>query len=225
MSNVISNYDGILRVFPKEPGVDTRKLQVSKEGLYSVSRPRDAEAISKIIIRSMDEPANTLVVTDATANIGGNVISFSKHFKSVNAVEISLFHFSVLQNNVEVYKRENVSTYCDDYLLVAPELKQDIIFLDPPWGGVGYKSKKSLNLYLSGTPVEEIVNRISTMARMIVLKVPSNFDFKNFFNKVTTRTFTTYKIRNYMIIVIRTDRGKGNINRIIKKDNKHVKHP
>jgi 16S rRNA G966 N2-methylase RsmD len=207
---LLTHYDYMMRIFPKESGVNLNDLQVSNEGLYSVSRPRDAEAISKIIMRSMDQKASTLTITDGTANIGGNVINFAKYFKFVNAVEISPFQCRILQHNVNVYKRKNVKIECKNYTDVLRTLKQDIVFLDPPWGGLNYKSMRKLTLYLSGIPLEDIVNKLQDKAKLIVIKVPLNYDFQSFFRNTQSRTFTVYKIRNYMILVIRTRIGSSN---------------
>lgn len=200
----ISQYSCVSRVFPKESGVVMSNLKMSSEGLYSASRPRDADSISKIIIRHISRSPKTLVVTDGTSNIGGNVISFSKYFRFVNAVEISRSHCSVLKNNLNVYRRDNVKVYCADYLSLADKLKQDVIFLDPPWGGTSYKKRCSVKLCLSGVVISDVINRVSKNTELVVIKIPPNFDFVSFFRDINKRSFTIYKIRNYMIIVIRT---------------------
>lgn len=197
--SMISNY------FSREDGIIMEELMLSEEGRYSISRPRDAETITKIIMKSLtNHRPNNLVITEATSNVGGNVINFSKHFKHVNAIEISNFQMKILKNNCSVYKRINVSFYNQNYVDICSNIKQDIIFIDPPWGGVDYKDKDKLELYLSGIPLGDIVHRLEKKAKLIVLKIPINYDFRSFLKNIDARAVTLYKIRNYIILTIRT---------------------
>ena len=55
---------------------------------------------------------SSLKITSGSNNVGvgGNTLKFSKHFKHVNAIELSKINCHVLKNNViKVYNRENVN--------------------------------------------------------------------------------------------------------------------
>ena len=93
---------------------------------------------------------NNLIITDATAGIGGNTISFANNFFKVNAIEINKKRFDFLKNNINVYNFNNVEIINNDYIKIMKTLKQDIVFIDPPWGGRNYKNINLLNINLSG---------------------------------------------------------------------------
>lgn len=196
------NYNriNISSFFPKKKGINESKLQMTKEGFYSMTSPKDAQHISNIIKYTMQ--TDNIVITDATANNGGNTINFATNFKKVNSVEIDEFTYNVLKNNVKIFKLEdNVEFHCEDYTKIMKKLKQDVIFFDPPWGGSNYKRKKSLKLYLSGINLEKIVNDLKNHAKMIVLKVPYNFDLISFTKNYTfANSYQLYKFNKYNVI-------------------------
>ncbi len=49
-----------------------------------------------------------------------------------------------------------VFVYNADYVKVGPSLWQDIVFMDPPWGGPEYKTAKSLDMFLGPTPLVQV---------------------------------------------------------------------
>ena len=61
-------------------------------GIYSFSKPKDANIITKIIIAhfiKIKKKSRKLIITDTTAGIGGNTISFANKFLRVNSIEIN----------------------------------------------------------------------------------------------------------------------------------------
>jgi tRNA/tmRNA/rRNA uracil-C5-methylase (TrmA/RlmC/RlmD family) len=63
-----------------------------------------------------------IIITDATANNGGNTIHFAFDFHHVNSVEIEKDQFDILKNNIDTYGIKNVTLYNDDYLNVMKTL-------------------------------------------------------------------------------------------------------
>lgn len=185
--------------FPPTKNMD--KLKITNVGIYSVSKPVDAEWITQKILENVSSPKK-LIITDATAAVGGNTISFAKHFKKVNSIEMSEVHYQVLKNNVAVYGLKNVDIIHGDSLDVIPKIKQDVIFIDAPWSGTEYKKHKTMRLYMSGKPLPIIVNDFLKVSSTIVLKVPYNFDFGHFFNTVQVEKYTVYKALKFRLIVI-----------------------
>ena len=60
-------------------------------GIYSFSKPKEANIITKIIINHLDKinkNSKYIIITDTTAGIGGNIISFTNYFLRVNAIEL-----------------------------------------------------------------------------------------------------------------------------------------
>lgn len=185
-------------LFPQE-NINFSKLKISEQGKFSITKPQEADTITSLVIKN-SFPG---IITDATANVGGNVLSFSKKFKFVNAVEISKLHCDIIKNNLEVYNRKNVKVYCDNYLDVMHSLKQDIIFFDPPWGGKDYKEKNSIILSLSGRRISSIINELKEKAKIFVLKGPFNLDVQELVKETNMRSFIMYKIKNYLLVILK----------------------
>lgn len=137
------------------------------------------------------------------AGAGGNVVSFSRHFGHVNAIEIDTTRFKCMVNNFGLFKCHNVSALNGDYLTIFPLLKQDVIFLDPPWGGKQYKEQEHTHISLQNGKVrlEEFCKKIIDMhiCKLLVLKLPINFDIN------CLRSFSKMKIydlKKMMLVLI-----------------------
>ena len=171
-------------------------LLYDTEGLYSITNYVEANLISDIILSNFN-PNNYLKILDGTGGLGGNTISFAKKFKSITSIELNNNRFKMLKNNIKQYKL-NVNLLninCIDY--IKKNLNTyDIYFFDPPWGGVNYKEKKSINLKLDDLYLYEIVNLFKN--KLIVFKIPFNYNLNEFkkFN------YKLYKINKYYIILI-----------------------
>lgn len=179
----------IKKYFPNKKNCEEkfyRSLLIDTTGRYSISFPDDAELITNIIIKNTINsiPSKDITITDATACVGGNVLSFCNKFMHVNAVEIDDIRFRYLMNNINTYGYKNIDFYHQDYLEIMNDLKQDVIFLDPPWGGKNYKFKNKVKISMSGNSFEAIVMEIihKKLSKYIVLKLPKNYDFDSFNN-------------------------------------------
>lgn len=199
-------------LFQKEIGVKLEQLQLTDEAVYSITKPDKAKLIHGIIqkhLQALHKTTDNCTITDATACVGGDTLQFSKQFQSVNAVEINPIHCQMLQNNINVYNRKNVKVHCDDYTKIYHRLRQDVVFMDPPWGGPSYKNKKLIKLQLSRVPVYKVIQKISNRAKLIVLKTPTNFDVGSLLNykryHTTNPLYTSahvYHLGNMNIIVL-----------------------
>jgi 16S rRNA G966 N2-methylase RsmD len=191
-----------LYLFPKEEGVDRLNLQITDESIYSVTKPYDAKKIIKLIKFYYKKELSNAVITDGTANVGGDSINFSKYFKTVNAVEINRLHCDALENNINEYKRNNINIVCNDYLKVMTKLKQDIIYLDPPWGGPDYKKEKSVNLFLGDMDISDIIIKLKKKASFFVIKAPYNFNYKKFYKTINANWRKAFLLRKKILILI-----------------------
>ena len=137
----------ILRLFPYlNDKQKIKNLKIDEESKYYISIREHAEQISLIIkdnIVKLGLSLNDIIVTDATAGVGGNAISFGKHFKRVNAIELDEIRVDYLKNNIDVYDLKNVDIFEGDCVKLLPNLEQQVVFLDPPWGGRSYKKHKN----------------------------------------------------------------------------------
>ena len=120
--------DKIIEIFPKN--IHYELLEISNVGLYSITKKNEAYYICNLITKLF--PDMNITITDSTACIGGNTISFqlNENVKKVNAVEICDIHFGMLRNNVKLYKNnEKVNFYNCNFLDIYRDLEQDVIFL------------------------------------------------------------------------------------------------
>ena len=179
-----------------------RKLKMDNVSVYSMTPLEASKSIIKIILKYVPKKST---ITDMTACIGGDTIRFSQIFSQINSIELSEERCEFLKHNVNVYKRKNVKIYQGDSLNIIEKLKQDVIYIDPPWGGKKYKYKKKINLYLSKQPMWNICNTLLPLAKIIVLKVPLNFNVNFFIKKVSVDEVDVYPLEKMQLIIIKRD--------------------
>ncbi|AZL89275.1 methyltransferase [Megavirus baoshan] len=212
-------------IFPPITDIKINKIMIDTESIKYITFNTSAQEITNIIINSMNDfpcppdkelddwilinnqdKVKHLIITEMTAGVGGNVLNFAKFFKLVNAIEVNKIRYEYLKSNVKLYEYENVNFYNNnsvDLLINQNNIVQDIVFFDPPWGGRDYKLHKTLRLDFDKFSVECICNELLTKskAKMIVMKLPNNYDFDFMFE-----TLKIYKIEKYildkMVIVI-----------------------
>lgn len=183
------------------------KLRIDEVGMYSISTPKKADIISRIILDCLQRkiPADQIVITDAMAGVGGNVISFSRHFGHVNATELDTKRFQFLVNNIGVFECRNVSTLNIDYMNIFTHIKQDVIFLDPPWGGKQYKEQEEIDILIGNVQLHDFCKKIvqNYLCKLIVLKLPTNFNLDKLsgFRKVKV-----YDLKKMLVVLIYCNR-------------------
>ncbi|KAG6965985.1 hypothetical protein JG688_00006973 [Phytophthora aleatoria] len=143
-----------------------------------------------------------LVVTDGTACVGGNVLSFCDFFTHVNAIENDSTRVRMLRHNLQVLQKTNAKCIHANYLDVMLELEQDVVFLDPPWGGPEYKDLDKVDLFLGGSPLHDICTRLQASAKCIVLKVPSNFDDTKFSQHVPGKVVIRRDLKKMHLVLL-----------------------
>ena len=192
-------------VFPLREGIDYSNLRMTPEGLYSVTRRRDAENILSFL-RSRISDISKRSITDATACVGGDTIHFSSYFRKVDSIEWKHDNFVVLRNNVEVYGLKNVILHEGDATKIF-NWKTDVLYVDPPWGGPEYYKQQRLDLFIGSYRldnwIEEILIR-ETYPKYIVLKVPQNYNFSRLHFLPHVEYIQTYRIRRFAIVLLST---------------------
>lgn len=204
------------KLFPSNGNNEVwEKLLIDEEMVSYISLPNDADNISNIIesycIKNNVDTSN-LIITDATAGVGGNTISFSKTFKYVNSIEMDVNRCKYLENNISVYSINNCSIYCENCVNLIYKLNHDIVFFDPPWGGKDYREKPELRLELSNTSIESICCNLlnekytSYVPKIITLKLPKNYDLKYFYDiiKKDNVNIVLHNLNKMYIVVIHT---------------------
>jgi 16S rRNA G966 N2-methylase RsmD len=124
-----------------------------------------------------------------TAGCGGNMISFINYFAFVDGFEIDFKRYEMLKSNLQKYnKNNNYKVFNDDCNNIDKYYNYDVYFIDPPWGGPEYKNNTYVELYLSKFTLEEIIKNKIPKNKLIVIKVPFNYNInwcKNFIiNKI-----------------------------------------
>jgi 16S rRNA G966 N2-methylase RsmD len=198
INNNIISIENYKYLFPNVTHINKSKLKITKESIFSISKPVHAEQISKLITSILPN-CHELTITDATANAGGNTINFSSYFKKVFSIEYEKDSYDCLVNNIKVYNLRNVETIYDDYFNLINKLKQDVIFIDPPWGGTSYKVFDKIDLFLSGKYIGDIIKSLIGKAKLICIKAPLNFDL----NKLckTIDKFRIYKMEKFLLVI------------------------
>jgi len=180
-----------------------RQLKMDNVAVYSMTPLEESKRIIQLILNFVPKKS---IITDMTACIGGDTIRFSFVFNHINSIELSSKRCKFLQHNIDVYARTNITVYEGNSLEIVDNLKQDVIYIDPPWGGKNYKLKKKINLYLSCIPMWEICNSLQNISKLIVLKVPLNFNEEFFFSKLiyNKEKIYTYILKKMQLIIIQT---------------------
>lgn len=162
---------------------EAQGVQMDEVSMFSVTPHKIADEISKQLFRLPGISARS-VVTDATSCVGGNAVSFAKVFSCVNAIELDDTRCDMLKHNVDYCRRDNptmrgtVYIYCGDALNLIMRLRQDVLFLDPPWGGRDYRSKSKVQLFLSNVPLAQVILHGLNHSRYVALKLPKNYDLE-----------------------------------------------
>lgn len=209
--------DAMKKIFPIKEGIEYDNLQMTKEGYYSATPPGDSLQIFKFMktyLGTLDDK----IITDLTGNVGGDTIAFALEFKHVHSIELNPENFNVLQNNVRVFKLDNVNLYQGDSLEIFPAKEPkvwdtDVLYIDAPWGGHDYKKipKGKLELFLGSTNIAAYLYHLirgPNKPHWIFLKVPFNYKFKDIeelsrsFNRYDVKPVIRHEKKSFFIICI-----------------------
>lgn len=182
---------------PPKKSTSYQNILYTASGISYMTSRIDAELTTGIIIRYCNEQNinySDIIITDATAGLGGNTFSFAKLFKHVNAIEKDIEPFKILENNLKEYEYSNVTLINADYMNVYQHFRQHVIFIDPPWGGKNYMKFEKLRLKLSEFDIEYVCNILRN--NIIVLKLPINYDFENFLSTLCMLHVTSVKMND-----------------------------
>jgi hypothetical protein len=159
---------------------------------YSVLKPWHREQVKQVLESWFPNKNEIRSILDGTTHIGVDAIYLSELFPDaiIDAYEIVPETIVALRINIKTFgKQDRIAPHLQDITTWNPNKNVDILFVDPPWGGHGYKKVKKLNLYLQeeGAAPDENKN-IKTLLKKwlgsgyvknIILKVPKNFDVDN----------------------------------------------
>lgn len=210
--------------FPDVIGIERDDLKITDEGMYSITKSIDSIAI----IRAMksvigEENIGGLTIMDGTANVGGDTIRFAMNFNKVISVELDKENYDVLVNNVNVYRESKNSAYGfdnpdkiitinDDITKVYNDLQifTDVLYLDPPWGGKGYKDfeEEEMVIFLSNLSLTRFIGNVlmsPSRPKYIFLKLPINYNIKSLKNMPYVFDMQVYTIRKFYLVCMTVD--------------------
>jgi predicted RNA methylase len=211
---LIKNNKYIANYYPVIPLGKVDQLTMTNVGLYSISKPFATKEIIKLIQEKVHNinPKKTIkdmIITDATAGVGGDTIAFAEKFKYVNSVEIQEIHHNLIKHNCKIFGLENINHINDDYTKVYNKINQDIIFIDSPWGGSQYKTSKKSQLMMFGSSLtfNKFIKNILEINPKIILfvKCPANYSVQDldtdlYFNDIKNKNFEINGVGNFILI-------------------------
>ena len=192
----------IKNLFPSEKLMDDN-LKIDKDSEYYISRPEISAKICDLIEESL---GSDIVITDMTAGVGGDTIRFALRFKGVNSIERNKTRYQYLCHNIDCYHINNVyNTFNRDCMDSYSELKHDVVYFDPPWGGPEYKMHDNIRLELSGRYIEDCVKEVmcsENAPSLVVLKLPKNYDNNAIYDNLSDYTIRFNELRRMNIVFI-----------------------
>jgi len=188
--------------FPRIGPQGAKKLRMNKEGIYSSTSINLIDKYMAHLCKVVQIEASGLTLLDATANMGSSALGFARHFKRVIAVEIDDFNFSILKNNVELYKYPNLELRHGDIFNIHSVVKYDIAFIDPPWGGMDYRAQGKYELYLGSKSLSELLIEMQCGLKYIILKVPHNYDIGLISKIGSYKIIDEYVYKNILFMLI-----------------------
>ena len=168
-------------LFPSvTPTAVRHSLQLDSVACYSVTDEHTADSLSALLL-SFLSPSST--VTDACACVGGNTLSFARHFTHVQAVELDPTRFHMLCHNIALASppHASTSTLLASYLHSMEVLRQDAVFIDPPFGGADYELYDRTHPTLDGVGMGVLAARLfrqTRPTRVVMMKLPRNVDWR-----------------------------------------------
>lgn len=188
------DYEFKKKYFHEIKNIDINDIKITVQGEYSISNTKASDKLVYLIKKYFK--TTNLTITDGTGNNGSDTIALGLNFKFVNSIELDPINFSVLENNVKkVYRLDNVNLYSGDSIKIIPTLKQDVIYLDAPWGGREYGKEKRLCLYLGKYEISDIYNKFKSNTKLFVFKIPKNYDFTHFIQNTMLDKYYIHSFR------------------------------
>jgi 16S rRNA G966 N2-methylase RsmD len=203
----------IKKLFPYINNVNMKNLQIDDDSVHYITVPGESKKIIDIIesrMKHLNMKINNSSIVDVTAGVGGDTITFCSRFKNVTSIEIDQTRFECLKNNINEYKYINVNIINGDSTMIIQNLLNvDVVYIDPPWGGVNYKEKSDLKLKLGDVTIETFIknslneNIMSSCPKLIALKLPKNYDLEFMFNELNENTIMyKYELYKFDVIII-----------------------
>lgn len=156
------------KVFP--PDAIDENLKMTNVGVYSVTHYKHALVLAHNI-RKFFPLCN--VVCESCGGVGGDTIILCQQFKKVICYEPDPVQNLVLSHNLVCFGIKNCYLLNHKYAVTVC----DVLYIDPPWGGLNYKESDDLVLELGGIPLHKIIQSNKTLGWVkmgVIIKAPLN---------------------------------------------------
>lgn len=155
---------------------EARRYRKSTKGFTKTSARMDAEGryslTPEVLAYEMGKRAQGLRVIDACSGVGGNAIGFARAGCEVTAIEIDPARIAMAKHNAKIYGvSQRIQFIGGDAREILPELKADLLFIDPPWGENYSKERVELK---DLEPCSQVLEG-SEHIPQIWIKVPPSF--------------------------------------------------
>lgn len=186
--------------FQRTPYEIRKLIQADEVAMFSITHQDIADEMSRQLKKYIKDGS----ITDGTACVGGNTISFCKFFDKVYSFEIDKTRFEMLKNNVEVaFKFKNCVFYNESMMNLDVHKRADMLFMDPPWGGVDYMEEERLDLFIDEIPLYEVCDKFRGKFKNIAIKVPKNFNIRKFRENLHEYSIdTVVKYKKFDMVII-----------------------
>ena len=171
------------------------RMEVDETGLFSVASSKWGNAFANMMAyhcssKLSKDPKETIAI-DLTASVGGVTLPLAKTFWKVIAVEIDSHRATLCRRNMETYGVEKqVDIRNEDSVEIIPDLAEElalpgegdvrssVVIIDPPWGGMHYKSEKELPVMMGKWTMVQVVERIARYLTPTVvgIRMPVSYD-------------------------------------------------
>jgi hypothetical protein len=209
-------------------GLQYKYLATVESSGYSCLLPRLYQSVRAILLAELP-PGSVSSLVDATSNVGCDSLLFRDVYETaaIDAIELDPVTFACLQYNMMPAVLERVlqrrldaagtlhvhHESCVPFLtrLAAEHAQRDMVYFDPPWGGIEYQSRGLMQLALDGEPLGAIIGRVlRDVAPVVVLKAPVTTDIAELEAAMATVLGYAAPVRRYDIMKPRAN-AKGSV--------------
>lgn len=198
-------------------------INMTSVGLFSVT-PLEVNKkmvlfIKEFVKANSHKLPNKITMFDGTSCVGADIINTLYNWNQLTTTqslpelyiigcELDDLNFESLRENIHLFGyQDNVDIYHKNSLTFLNTYKKplNIIYFDPPWGGINYKDKEKVDLVMKNGNknsdnidifelVLQLLTRNDLELFLIILKLPYNFNIENQYYKELNNTNTVSKI-------------------------------
>ncbi|GAB0089064.1 Trimethylguanosine synthase [Sergentomyia squamirostris] len=144
-------------------------IRMDRESWFSVTPEKVAAHIA--------ERCRCDLLVDGFCGVGGNTIQFAMTCVKVIAIDIDPKKIEMAKHNAAIYGvQDRIEFIVGDFVALAGNLKADVVFLSPPWGGPQYAKEETYDLEKSLIPLpgSDLIAKCQKITENIAVFLPRN---------------------------------------------------